>query len=91
MTQPGQRPSQPPFHFAQAITKLCQRGKLEEAIQMTKDAPLSSQNEVVWNQLIKEALKDGRLKLSYELFIDVSSVISFGGNHSAQRLLLTGT
>jgi hypothetical protein len=65
------RPSQPPYHVGIRVKELCAQGKLETAVQMVKDAPLSSVDVAVWNGLIKGALMDLRFKYAYELYIDV--------------------
>lgn len=66
------RPSQRPFGVAQEITRIFAEGTLDEAIIMVTSAPISSQNEVVWTLLIKQALKENRANLAFDLYNKVS-------------------
>ena len=61
-----------PHVLSARLKKLCESGKVEDAVVMLKNAPLDAQNTPVWNTLIWEAIKIQRYKLAYELYIDVS-------------------
>jgi len=61
-----------PHVLSERLKKLCDGGKIADAIAMLKNAPLDAQNTPVWNTLIWECMKAGSFNLSYELFIDVS-------------------
>ncbi|KAG8852377.1 hypothetical protein FRB96_008723 [Tulasnella sp. 330] len=62
------RPSQRPFGVAQEIRKIMEEGSLDDAIKMVSSAPISSQNEVVWTLLIKQALKEERTTLAFDTY-----------------------
>ena len=66
-----------PHVLSKRLKTLCDSNKIDDAVSMLKNAPLDAQNTQVWNTLIWEALKAKRFKLSYQLFIDVSSLIPF--------------
>jgi hypothetical protein len=61
-----------PHVLSQRLKKLCDAGKLDDAVYMLKNAPLDAQNTPVWNTLIWECMKAGRFQLGYQLFTDVS-------------------
>lgn len=62
-----------PHILSGRLKKLCESGKVDDAVVMLKNAPLDAQNTPVWNTLIWETLKAERYKLAYELYVDVSS------------------
>lgn len=63
-----------PHVLSLRLKRLCNSGKIDEAILMLKNAPLAAQNTPVWNTMIHEAMKAQRYSLSYQLYIDVGSV-----------------
>lgn len=74
VTSGHERPSQRPFGVSTQIQKLFTENKLEEAIKMVEDAPLSSQNVVIWALLIKQALQEKRFNRAFELWQSVSII-----------------
>ncbi|KAF8165351.1 hypothetical protein B0H34DRAFT_831012 [Crassisporium funariophilum] len=60
-----------PHVLSARLKKLCDAGKLDDAVYMLKNAPLDSQNTPVWNTLIWEGLKAKRYQLAYQLFVDM--------------------
>ncbi|XP_006460094.1 hypothetical protein AGABI2DRAFT_202788 [Agaricus bisporus var. bisporus H97] len=60
-----------PHVLSQRLRKLCERGKLDEAVSLLKTSPLDAQNTPVWNTLIWEALKARRYKVAYSLYVDM--------------------
>ncbi|KAF8204970.1 pentatricopeptide repeat-containing protein [Pholiota molesta] len=60
-----------PHVLSERLKKLCDAGKVDDAVVMLKNAPLDAQNTPVWNTLIWEALKISRYQLAYQLFIDM--------------------
>ena len=60
-----------PHVLSQRIKKLCDRGKLDDAVSLLQNSPLVAQNTPVWNTLIWETMKVQRYKLAYTLYIDV--------------------
>ena len=66
-----------PHVLSKRLKTLCDSNKIDDAVSMLKNAPLDAQNTQVWNTLIWEALKAKRFKLSYQLFIDVSTLNVF--------------
>lgn len=60
-----------PHTLSQRLKKLCDRGKLDDAVSLLKNSPLDAQNTPVWNTLIWEAMKLKRYKLAYSLYVDV--------------------
>jgi hypothetical protein len=62
-----------PHVLSKRLKTLCDSNKIDDAVSMLKNSPLDAQNTQVWNTLIWEALKAKRFKLSYQLFIDVST------------------
>lgn len=65
-----------PHVLSGRLKKLCDARKLEDAVYMLKNAPLDAQNTPVWNTLIWECMKAGRFQLGYQLFTDVSALLS---------------
>lgn len=61
-----------PHVLSGRLKRLCDAGKVDDAVFMLKNAPLDAQNTPVWNTLIWEALKVNRYQLAYQLFVDVS-------------------
>ncbi|KDR83746.1 hypothetical protein GALMADRAFT_219578 [Galerina marginata CBS 339.88] len=66
----GLRPLEPHV-LSSRLKKLCDAGKLDDAVYMLKNAPLDAQNTPVWNTLIWETLKAKRFQLGYQLFVDM--------------------
>jgi hypothetical protein len=64
-----------PHVLSQRLKKLCERGKLDDAVSLLKNSPLDAQNTPVWNTLIWETLKARRYKLAYSLYTDVRPTI----------------
>ncbi|KAJ3498997.1 hypothetical protein NLJ89_g10147 [Agrocybe chaxingu] len=60
-----------PHALSARLKKLCDAGKLPDAIYMLKNAPLDAQNTQVWNTLIWECLKEKRHSTAYQLFVDM--------------------
>ncbi|KAF5364288.1 hypothetical protein D9756_000630 [Leucocoprinus leucothites] len=60
-----------PHVLSQRIKKLCDRGKLDDAVSLLKNSPLGAQNTPVWNTLIWETMKAKRYKLAYSLYTDM--------------------
>ncbi|KIY49196.1 hypothetical protein FISHEDRAFT_72544 [Fistulina hepatica ATCC 64428] len=60
-----------PYVLTNRLKKLCDKGKLDEAVNMLKNAPRDAQNTVVWNSLIWECMKAARYSLGYKLFTDM--------------------
>ena len=63
-----------PHVLSKRLKNICDSNRIDDAVHMLKNAPLDAQNTQVWNTLIWEALKVKRFKLSYQLFIDVSTL-----------------
>ena len=64
-----------PYDLTLRLTKLCQEGKMDEALETLKNMPLDAQNTSVWNTMISQAGRAGRFQLAYQLYIDVSNTI----------------
>ena len=64
-----------PHVLSARLKKLCDTGKIDDAIFMLKNAPLDAQNTQVWNTMIWETLKIKRYSLAYQLYIDVCPVL----------------
>jgi len=60
-----------PHVLSARLKKLCDAGKVDDAVFMLKNAPLDAQNPPVWNTLIWETLKVKRFQLAYQLYVDV--------------------
>ncbi|KAG0239774.1 hypothetical protein BGW41_007489 [Actinomortierella wolfii] len=60
-----------PHFMSQRVLKLTRQGKFDEAITFVKEAPMSLQNEVVWNHLIDEAGRIGKTNLALKLMNDM--------------------
>ncbi|PIL37213.1 hypothetical protein GSI_00906 [Ganoderma sinense ZZ0214-1] len=60
-----------PYELALRLTKLCDEGKMDEAIETLKNMPLDAQNTVVWSTMISRAGRAGRFQLAYQLYIDM--------------------
>lgn len=60
-----------PHVLSQRLKKLCERGKLDEAVSLLKNSPLDAQNAIVWNTVIWEAMKVQRHQLAFSLYVDV--------------------
>ncbi|KAF9167063.1 hypothetical protein DFQ26_005945 [Actinomortierella ambigua] len=69
--RPRARLPKDPHLMSQRVLKLARQGKLEEAILQVKEAPVSLQNEVVWNHLIDEAGRLGKTNLALRLMNDM--------------------
>ncbi|KAJ3788408.1 pentatricopeptide repeat-containing protein [Lentinula aff. detonsa] len=60
-----------PHILSARLKKLCDGGQIDTAVALLKNSPLDAQNVPVWNTLIWECLKAERLRLAYELYIDM--------------------
>ena len=60
-----------PHVLSNRLLKLCEAGKLDDAINMLKNSPRDAQNAVVWNTMIWECMKDAQYQLAYKLYTDV--------------------
>ncbi|KII95203.1 hypothetical protein PLICRDRAFT_149719 [Plicaturopsis crispa FD-325 SS-3] len=60
-----------PHVLSQRLKKLCEDGKVDEAVGMLKSSPLDAQNPPVWNTLVWECMKAQRYTLAYRLFTDM--------------------
>jgi hypothetical protein len=60
-----------PHVLSTRISRLSDRGLLDEAIALVKNAPLDAQNTPVWNTLIWECLKARRYQLGFKLYAEV--------------------
>ncbi|KAF9451720.1 hypothetical protein P691DRAFT_723501 [Macrolepiota fuliginosa MF-IS2] len=60
-----------PHVLSQRLKKLCDRGKLDDAVALLKNSPSDAQNTPVWNTVIWEAMKAKRHKLAYSLYVDM--------------------
>ncbi|KAF8655217.1 hypothetical protein AX16_003124 [Volvariella volvacea WC 439] len=60
-----------PHVLSARLKKLCDKGKVEEAVTMLKNSPLDAQNTPVWNTLIWECMKANRFKVAYSLYVDM--------------------
>lgn len=63
-----------PHVLSARLKKLCDNGKIDDAIVMLENAPLDAQNTQVWNTMIWETLKAKRYSLAYQLYIDVRPI-----------------
>lgn len=72
--EPEARPKRllEPHVLSKRLRVFCDEGKLTEAIDALKTAPMDAQTVPVWNTLIWETLKAHRWNLAYKLFTDVS-------------------
>lgn len=61
-----------PYLLSEKVVKFSKNGKLDDAITLVMEAPKSRQNEVVWNHLIQESSKLGKINQSWQLLNDVS-------------------
>lgn len=60
-----------PYLLSEKVVKFSKNGKLDDAITLVMEAPKSRQNEVVWNHLIQESSKLGKINQSWQLLNDV--------------------
>jgi hypothetical protein len=65
-----------PHVLSARLKKLCDSGKVDDAISVLNNAPLDAQNTQVWNTMIWETLKAKRYSLAYQLYIDVCPILS---------------
>lgn len=61
-----------PYLLSEKVVKFSKNGKLDDAITLVMEAPKSRQNEVVWNHLIQESSKLGKINQSWQLLNDVN-------------------
>ena len=61
-----------PAVMAFRIRNMCDEGKLDEAIETTKELPFHLQSAFAWNHIILQALKEDRFQLAFKLYNDVS-------------------
>ncbi|CAG8486278.1 8863_t:CDS:2 [Ambispora leptoticha] len=77
-------------HFMSAkVQQLATNGKLEEAINFVIDAPKHAVSEVVWNHLIAECVKIGKVKMGFRLFTEMKRR-GFPPNEQTYTILLNG-
>lgn len=69
-----------PYELTLRLTKLCEEGKMDEAIETLKNMPLDAQNPAVWNTMISHAGRAGRFQLAYQLYIDVSNTTVYSSH-----------
>lgn len=69
-----------PHVLSQRLKKLCDKGKMDDAVALLKSSPLDAQNTPVWNTLIWEIMKAKRYKLAYSLYIDVRNFFISAGS-----------
>ena len=62
-----------PYILAKRIRRLCEEGKVDDAVTYLKNAPRDAMNTVVWNTMLWEAMKASRFQLAYSLYVDVSN------------------
>ncbi|KAF9913272.1 hypothetical protein EC991_000034 [Linnemannia zychae] len=60
-----------PYLLSEKVVKFAKNGKLDDAITLVMEAPKSRQNEVVWNHLIQESSKLGKMNQSWQLLNDM--------------------
>ncbi|KAJ8453558.1 hypothetical protein ONZ45_g19669 [Pleurotus djamor] len=60
-----------PHVLSGRLKKLCDAGKIDDAITALKNAPLDAQNVPVWNTLIWECMKAQKYASAYKLFTDM--------------------
>lgn len=60
-----------PHILSGRLTKLCEEGKLDEAVEMLKNMPLDAQNVSVWSTLVAHAGRQNRFQLAYQLHTEV--------------------
>ena len=73
-----------PHVLSARLKRLCEEGKVDDAVFMLKNAPLDAQNTQVWNTLIWECMKVKRYQLAYQLFVDVRELSAIT-QHSLTR------
>ncbi|KAH9947243.1 hypothetical protein B0H21DRAFT_344406 [Amylocystis lapponica] len=74
-----------PYVLSARLQKLCDDDNLDTAILTLRNAPLDAQNAIVWNLVMREALKIKRSKLAFQLYIDMKR----RGFHPTIRTFLT--
>lgn len=60
-----------PYLLSEKVVKFSKNGKLDDAITLVMESPKSRQNEIVWNHLIQESSKLGKINQSWQLLNDV--------------------
>lgn len=65
-----------PHVLSARLKKLCDAGKIDDAVTVLKNVPLGAQNVPVWNTLIWECMKAKKYTLAYKLFTDVRTPIA---------------
>ncbi|OSD04313.1 hypothetical protein PYCCODRAFT_1476342 [Trametes coccinea BRFM310] len=60
-----------PHVLSQRLSRMCQDGKLDEALEYLKTLPLDAQNTSVWNTLISQAKEQQRFRLAYQIFVEM--------------------
>lgn len=68
-----------PYELSRRLKAKCKEEQYTEAIEMLKTSPADAQNVVVWNTLISALLDARKYKLSYQLYIEVRTVVSRTG------------
>ncbi|GBB84429.1 hypothetical protein RclHR1_01100021 [Rhizophagus clarus] len=78
-----------PYLLSKKIRKLSEQDKLTDAISIALNTKKSAQSEVVWNHLIDECVKRGRVKLGI-LLLNKMKKHSFIPNQQTYTILLNG-
>ncbi|CAB5100397.1 hypothetical protein RhiirA1_536788 [Rhizophagus irregularis] len=78
-----------PYLLSKLIKKLGEQDKLEDAISIALNTKKSAQSEVVWNHLIDECVKRGRITLGIRLLNQMKKH-SFVPNQQTYTILLNG-
>ncbi|TFK28746.1 hypothetical protein FA15DRAFT_664788 [Coprinopsis marcescibilis] len=60
-----------PYILSKRVRRLCDEGKLDDAVAMVKNSPRDAINVPVWNTLIWESMKKKRFQLAYKLYVDM--------------------
>ncbi|KAG0291847.1 hypothetical protein BGZ98_002848 [Dissophora globulifera] len=60
-----------PYLLSEKVIKFSNNGKLDDAITLVMESPVSRQSEVVWNHLIQESSKLGKTNQAWQLLSDM--------------------
>lgn len=71
-----------PYTLAGRLRALCDKGAMDDAVEMLKNTPLDAQNIKVWNAMITSAFVARRYRLAWELFVDVRCSLLFTISYS---------
>ncbi|RIA83859.1 hypothetical protein C1645_833147 [Glomus cerebriforme] len=86
---PGLKVPNDPYLLSKLISKLGKQDNLEDALSIALNTKKSVQSEVVWNHLINECVKRGRVKLGIRL-LNKMKKHSFVPNQQTYTILLNG-